>query len=145
MVDEGPPGVKRFRAYASAAVILLMAAAGASATASVPIGVRTVVITIRHSQFSVSKLDVKPGERVRFVVHNTDPIDHELIVGALPVQLRHESGREAHHRAKPGEVSVPLFETATTPYTFGEAGTVLFGCHLPGHWDYGMQGRITVG
>lgn len=106
--------------------------------------VRTIVLTIHHSRFSAGTLMVRGGEKVRFVVRNKDPIDHELIVGPMDVQLRHESGRERRHPPVPGEVSVPLFETASTTYTFDGSAPVWFGCHLPGHWDYGMQGRIVV-
>jgi uncharacterized cupredoxin-like copper-binding protein len=87
---------------------------------------------------------VPRGQTVRFVVRNTDPIDHELIVGSMDVQDRHESGREASHPPVPGEVSVPLLATARTSYTFDDRGTVWFGCHLPGHWAYGMRGRVVV-
>ncbi len=135
------------RALRAPAVILLFVVAGAvcaSAFASVPVGVRTVVITIRHSRFSVSSLEVKRGQEVRFVVHNTDPIDHELIVGPMEVQNRHEDGRERWHPPVPGEVTVPLYKAASTSYRFDKRGTVWFGCHLPGHWDYGMRGRINV-
>jgi uncharacterized cupredoxin-like copper-binding protein len=135
----------RLRAGATVAgVVLAIAALASSAAGTIPLRTRTVTLTIHHSRFSFSHLDVKKGERVRFVVHNTDPIDHELIVGPMPVQLRHESGREAHHGARDGEVSVPLFKTASTAYTFDEPGDVWFACHLPGHWRYGMQGTITV-
>jgi uncharacterized cupredoxin-like copper-binding protein len=135
----------RVRAGATAiAVLLAIAALASSASGTIPLRTRTVEITIRHSKFSISHLDVQRGERVRFVVSNDDPIDHELIVGPMPVQLRHESGREAHHGARDGEVSVPLFRTASTAYTFREPGEVWFACHLPGHWNYGMQGTIAV-
>jgi uncharacterized cupredoxin-like copper-binding protein len=83
---------------------------------------------------------------VRFVVHNTDPIAHELIVGDQSVQDAHEVGTDASHGGRPGEISVPPGTTATTTYRFGPSGgpAVLFGCHLPGHWAYGMHGTITV-
>ena len=136
----------RVRAGAAAiGVLVAVAALASSASGTIPLRTRTVTITIHHSRFSVSHLDVKKGERVRFVVRNTDPIDHELIVGPMPVQLRHESGREAHHGTRDGEVGVPLFRTASTEYTFDEPGEVWFACHLPGHWRYGMQGTIAVG
>jgi uncharacterized cupredoxin-like copper-binding protein len=106
--------------------------------------VRTVVLTIHHSRFSANTLMARPGEKVRLVVRNEDPIDHELIVGPMDVQLRHESGRERWHPPVPGEVSVRLFDTAKTTYTFDTTEPVWFGCHLPGHWDYGMQGRFVV-
>ena len=106
---------------------------------------RTVELSVRHSKFSLDELRVRPGETVRFVLRNTDPIPHELIVGDQSVQDVHELGTEAHHGDRPGEVSVAPGATAVTTYRFGRAGgRILFGCHLPGHWAYGMKGTITV-
>jgi uncharacterized cupredoxin-like copper-binding protein len=107
---------------------------------------RTVELTVHHSHFSLDDLHVRPGETIRFVVRNTDPIPHELIVGDQAVQDTHEVGTESHHGERAGEVSVAPGATAVTTYRFGAAGgRLLFGCHLPGHWAYGMQGTITVG
>jgi uncharacterized cupredoxin-like copper-binding protein len=106
---------------------------------------RTVELTVHHSRFSLDELHVRPGETIRFVLRNTDPIPHELIVGDQSVQDIHELGTESHHGERPGEVSVAPGSTAVTTYRFGAAGgRLLFGCHLPGHWDYGMKGTITV-
>jgi len=107
---------------------------------------RTVELTVHHSRFSLEELHVRPGETIRFVLRNTDPIPHELIVGDQSVQDIHAVGTESHHGERPGEVSVAPGATAVTTYRFGSAGArLLFGCHLPGHWDYGMRGTITVG
>lgn len=35
-------------------------------------------------------------------------------------------------------------EEAETTYTFSSGDDILFGCHLPSHWGYGMRGEITV-
>ena len=104
----------------------------------------SVVLSVRHSRFAPSVVDVAAGTRVRFVVRNADPIAHELIVGDQAVQDAHEKGSEEHHGDVPGEVSVPAGSTASTTYSFERPGTVLFGCHLPGHWAYGMQGVVRV-
>lgn len=106
--------------------------------------VRTLVLDIRFSKFSESSISVRPGETVRIVVRNHDPIPHELIVGDMAVQERHENGTEAYHGEVPGEVTIPQNGVAETTYTFPARPTqpILFGCHLPGHWDYGMQGAI---
>lgn len=125
-------------ALALAAIGLLGACAPASA------GVRTIVVDIEHSRFVPSQVTVERGETVRFVIDNHDPIDHEFIVGDQEVQEVHESGTEAHHGAKPGEVSVAAQTEASTTYTFRRGEDLLFGCHLPAHWDYGMRGTITV-
>jgi uncharacterized cupredoxin-like copper-binding protein len=112
-------------------------------------GARTVVVTMRHSRFEPAAVRVDPGERVRFVLRNTDPIDHEFILGDDAVQRRHEQGRERqHHGDVPGERSVPAGQEAATTYAFPAAldGRVLaFACHLPGHYAYGMHGTVRVG
>lgn len=123
------------------AVVALVAFAACAPAAS---GQRTVVLDIEHSRFSPQRLEFQRGETVRFVVTNGDPIDHELIIGDEDVQDIHEKGTEPHHGAKNGEVSVPSGQTAETSYTFTETGTLIFGCHLPGHYDHGMRGEIEV-
>lgn len=129
-----------------AVALVGLAAASAPAAAgpeAVP-GRRTVEIRIEYSRFAISQLDVRPGETIRFVVRNTDPIPHEFIVGDQAVQDAHERGTEAYHPPRPGEVTVLAGQTMTTTFTFGEQD-LLFGCHLPGHWAYGMRGVVNVG
>jgi uncharacterized cupredoxin-like copper-binding protein len=105
----------------------------------------SVAIGIEHSRFAPARFSFKAGETVRFVLTNNDPIDHEFILGDKAVQKRHEVGRDRHHHGEvPGEVSVPAGETRTTTYTFSEAGTLIIGCHLPGHFAYGMRGTVRV-
>jgi len=105
---------------------------------------RIVEVTIHYSRFDPSTLSFEPGTTVRFEIRNTDPIDHEFILGDEEVQAIHERGTEAHHGARPGEISIPAGTTRITTYTFAEAGRLIFGCHLPGHYAYGMRGTVTV-
>jgi uncharacterized cupredoxin-like copper-binding protein len=120
-------------------------AAAASRGAAARANDGTIRITIHYSRFEPADLAVEPGETVRFVIVNTDPIDHELILGDAEVQQVHEEGTEAHHPPRPGEVSVPAGETVVTTYTFPEiGGPLIFGCHLPGHYDFGMRGLVTI-
>ncbi len=102
------------------------------------------MISIEHSRFIPSQITAEAGRTITFVVRNDDPIAHEFIIGDAQVQQRHENGTERHHGARPGEISVPAGATRTTTYTFAGAGTLLIGCHLPGHYDYGMRGEITL-
>jgi uncharacterized cupredoxin-like copper-binding protein len=105
---------------------------------------RTVTVSIHYSEFRPEHLTVSAGTTVRFVVDNRDPIDHELIVGNREVQERHENGTEPRHGGVPGEVTAPAGSEVETTYTFDRPGVVLFGCHLPGHYGYGMRGTIRV-
>jgi uncharacterized cupredoxin-like copper-binding protein len=137
----------KLRAAAAAVVLTLLVGATAmtrGAAARATDG--TVRITIHYSSFEPDGLAVKPGETVRFVIVNTDPIDHEFILGDQRVQDVHEKGTEAHHAPRPGEVSVPAGETVVTTYTFPKiSGSLIFGCHLPGHYDFGMHGTVLIG
>ena len=123
-------------------VLALAAACGGNATASIP---RTVTLAMHHSRFTPASFSVTAGTTVRIVVRNADPIDHELIVGDQATQDRHERGRDAHHHGVvPGEVSVAAGEAVVTTYRFDRPGQYIYGCHLPGHWDYGMRGVVQV-
>lgn len=122
----------------------IVALAALAACSPAQSGERTIVIDIEHSAFSPQRLEFRQGETVRFIVKNGDPIDHEFIIGNEQVQELHENGTERHHDDKDGEISIPAGEEADTTYTFEEAGRLIFGCHLPGHYDYGMRGEIRV-
>ena len=125
---------------ASALVLLLLAACSARAS----VAEDELTITIEHSRFAPAEIAVEAGSTVTFVIRNEDPIDHEFIIGNEHLQLRHENGTKRHHGARPGEISVPAGAVRKTTYTFIEPGTLLIGCHLPGHYDYGMRGEITI-
>jgi uncharacterized cupredoxin-like copper-binding protein len=107
-------------------------------------GGRTVDVTIHFSRFSVASVSVSPGETVRFVIHNEDPIDHEFIVGDRNVQRVHENGTEPSHGARPGEVTALAGAMVETTYTFPAVPEhIEFACHLPGHYAYGMHGLFV--
>ena len=123
-------------------VLAALPGCGASDAASS----RSFEVTIRQSTFFPGEMSFEPGDTVTFVIENTDPIDHEFILGDEEVQDHHEKGRDKHHRGNvPGEVSVPAGETRTTTYTFTEEGDLILGCHLPRHYEYGMRGVVEVG
>jgi uncharacterized cupredoxin-like copper-binding protein len=129
------------RRVAALALLALSLAACAPGEGAEP---RTVTLTIRYSRFQPGHLSIAEGTTVRFVVDNRDPIAHELIVGDQEVQDLHETGTGHHHGAVPGEISAPAGSTVETTYTFDQPGEILFGCHLPGHYTYGMRGTIRV-
>jgi uncharacterized cupredoxin-like copper-binding protein len=125
------------------AAVALPACSAASAAPSV----RTVAVTIHFSHFSPAHLHMPAGTTVRFRITNTDPIDHEFILGDQAVQDEMEQTTETvHDGSVPGIVSVPALSTATTIVTLPRrtGGSLLYACHLPGHYAYGMRGLLTI-
>jgi uncharacterized cupredoxin-like copper-binding protein len=129
----------------AAAGALLAAGLLAAGCARAEAGQQTVVVTMHHSRFQPAVVRVPAGGTVRFVLRNSDPIDHEFILGDDAVQRRHERGRERHHHGQvPGEISVAAGQEAATTYAFPAGGTLEFACHLPGHYAYGMRGLVEI-
>jgi uncharacterized cupredoxin-like copper-binding protein len=126
------------------AALLLILALGTLGCSSVAAGER-VTIRIHYSSFDPQQVTVPVGVPVTFVLVNDDPINHEWIVGDAAVHVRHRTGTEPHHGARPTEVSIPALTTLETTVTFPERGIFAYICHLPGHEAYGMTGIVTVG
>jgi uncharacterized cupredoxin-like copper-binding protein len=113
-------------------------------------------------RYQPASIMVRAGRRVTFAVHNAGRLPHEFILGDRATQLDHERQMQAappgtgdtHTHAHPhdpaaspsgaGAVTVPPGETRNLSWTFDKPGTVLYGCHVLGHWAAGMKGTIVV-
>ena len=105
-----------------------------------------MTVTIQHSRFVPDVIHAPANAAVRFTVVNNDPIAHEFLLGDKSRQAQHEAGTEAAHGDRPGELTLPPYTTASTIYRFrGAGGRIHLGCHVPGHWDYGMRATVLVG
>jgi uncharacterized cupredoxin-like copper-binding protein len=101
-------------------------------------------IGIHFSHFTPNEVVATAGTPVTVTLVNTDPIDHEWLVGDAAFHERHRTGTELHHGARPNEVSIPAGATVTTTVTFQQPGDYPYICHLPGHEAYGMVGVLHV-
>ena len=124
-----------------AIAVLTGLAANAVARSNDPI---EIPITIHYSHYEPASVTVPVGRPVTFVITNTDPIDHEWIVGDAAVQQRHRVGTEVVHDAIPTEQMIPAGETRVTTITFAQTGSLQYICHLPGHEAYGMVGVVMI-
>jgi uncharacterized cupredoxin-like copper-binding protein len=103
-----------------------------------------IPITIHFSHYDRAAVTVPAGRPVTFVITNTDPIDHEWIVGDAALHERHRTGTEPVHNARPTEITIPARSERRTTVTFGAPGSLQYICHLPGHEAYGMVGTVTI-
>ena len=103
-----------------------------------------IPITIHYSHFDPATVRVPAGLPITFVITNTDPIDHEWIVGDAATHERHRTGTEPVHDARPTEITIPAGTERRTTVTFAASGSELFICHLPGHEAYGMVGTVVI-
>jgi len=122
---------------------------GAPAAASE--ATRIVKITMLDMGFDPSELRVRPGEIVRFVITNTSTVDHEFTLGDAATEAEHRremSEMTAHGHGMehddPNAITVKAGETRELTWKFGAGGVVEYDCNIPGHYEAGMHGVITV-
>lgn len=101
--------------------------------------------------FDPAEVTVAAGETVTFEVTNSDTIEHDFTLGDEAAQDEHEEEMRAMDdadgemgHAEANAVVVPAGETASITWTFTEPGTVIYGCHQPGHYDADMRGEVIV-
>jgi uncharacterized cupredoxin-like copper-binding protein len=117
------------------------------------VGVAVAGLLLMHGLDSVvanlepADITVSAGETVTFRLINRGNLVHDFTLGDQATQNKHEAemmemGGMDH--GDPNVVVIPAGETAELTWTFTNAGTVLIGCHQPGHYAPGMTGRVTV-
>jgi uncharacterized cupredoxin-like copper-binding protein len=123
----------------------------AAQPADVATAARTVDIeTTDALKFEPPSVEVRRGETVAFKVTNAGHIDHEFEVGDAAFQDRHETEMKdmgadmSGMNDEPTGFVVPPGQTKTIAFTFAASGSVLYGCHEPGHYAGGMKGTINV-
>ena len=98
-------------------------------------------------RFTPSKVKVKRGETVRFVVRNSGKVMHEMVIGTEAALRRHAELMMKHpgmEHDEPYMAHVPPGGKEEIAWTFTKAGTFMYGCLVPGHWEAGMKGTVVV-
>lgn len=110
---------------------------------------RTIRITMTDDmRFSPDSIEVKPGETIRFVVHNAGKMMHEMVIGTKKELDEHAAmmakfpGME---HDEPYMTHVGPGKTGTILWTFNRPGTFQFACLIAGHYQAGMVGQVRVG
>ncbi|HWI13302.1 MAG TPA: cupredoxin family protein [Burkholderiales bacterium] len=109
---------------------------------------RTVKISMSDTmRFSPDKLQLKRGETVRFVVTNNGKTMHELVLGTMDDLKRHaELMRKfpGMEHDEPYMAHVAPGKAETIAWQFTRPGDFYYGCLIPGHFEAGMIGKVTV-
>lgn len=104
-------------------------------------------------RFKPDQVQVKVGETVTFRIVNVATVEHDFTLGDEAVQAQHEkemqdmtgAGHDMHAMGDTANaIHVAPGATKDLTWTFTAAGTLLYGCHEPGHYVSGMKGTITV-
>ncbi|WP_426204080.1 cupredoxin domain-containing protein [Pseudomonas sp. TWP3-1] len=135
---------------------------------------RSIEVVMGDMSFDPQVIQIKAGETVRFVLVNKGQLLHEFNLGDAAMHARHQqemlqmqqsgmltptSMKEMSHdmagmdhgatghamkHDDPNSVLVEPGKTAELTWTFGKATSLEFACNIPGHYQAGMVGKLTV-
>jgi uncharacterized cupredoxin-like copper-binding protein len=109
---------------------------------------RTISIAMTDNmRFVPDKIVVKRGETIRLSLRNEGKMLHEMVIGTKAVLDEHAALMlkfpDMEHD-EPYMVHVPAGMTGEIVWTFNRTGEFEFACLIPGHYQAGMVGRISV-
>ena len=132
---------------------------------------RSIEVVMGDMSFTPKAIEIKAGETVRFVLVNKGQLLHEFNLGDAAMHAKHQqemlqmqqSGmltptgmKEMDHGSMagmdhgsmkhddPNSVLVEPGKTAELTWTFTKATSLEFACNIPGHYQAGMVGKLTV-
>jgi uncharacterized cupredoxin-like copper-binding protein len=109
---------------------------------------RTIIIDMTDMmRFTPQEIAIKQGETVRFLVANKGKLMHEMVIGTMDELKEHGELMKQHpgmEHDEPYLAHVSPGKKQDLVWQFTKAGEFHYACLVPGHFEAGMIGKITV-
>jgi len=129
---------------------------------------RSVEVVMGDMSFNPKAIEIKAGETVRFVLINEGKLPHEFNLGDKAMHAEHQKemlamqgklftagmnhegmdhgqmGHGAHGHDAGNTVLVQPGQRAELTWTFRKSAPIEFACNVPGHYQAGMVGPLTI-
>ena len=111
---------------------------------------RTVTVPMMETDdgmvFEPAELAFAAGETVRIMITNAGELEHEFVMDTMEKNEAHKAlmAKMDMEHDDPNSVRLDPGKEGEIVWTFSNAGTFEFACLIPGHYESGMHGPITV-
>lgn len=113
---------------------------------------RTLEITMLEKDdgsmvYEPAVLTVKKGETVRLKLTNKGESDHEFVMDEHMANMKHKEAMTKYpdmEHADPNAIRLESGKSGEIIWTFSNTGKFEFACLIPGHYEAGMRGDVTV-
>jgi uncharacterized cupredoxin-like copper-binding protein len=98
-------------------------------------------------RFTPAHITVKRGETVKLVATNKGQVLHELVLGTADELRKHAEMMKKFpgmEHDEPHMAHVKPGKSGEIVWQFTKAGEFQFACLIPGHFEAGMVGKVTV-
>jgi uncharacterized cupredoxin-like copper-binding protein len=101
----------------------------------------------KQKLFTPSRIEVRRGEQIRFILENDDADDHEFVLATAADNQNHAEQMkkfpDMDHNT-PNAKRVRPFQNGELLWQFTRRGEFEFACLISGHYEAGMHGQISV-
>jgi len=130
---------------------------------------RSITVEMYDNYYEPEKIEVTPGETVRFVVENKGKLVHEFNIGTPDMHEAHQEemmmmvehgiiqGGKLNHdmmemdmgngqsmkHDDPNSVLLEPGQSKEVVWKFTEESSLEFACNVPGHYEAGMYGEVN--
>ena len=97
--------------------------------------------------FEPSVLNINKGETVRFRLTNKGDSVHEFVMDEHMGNMAHKKAMAKYpdmEHADPNAISLESGKSGEIVWTFSNAGEFEFAGMIPGHYEAGMRGDLTI-
>ncbi|TPN51502.1 plastocyanin/azurin family copper-binding protein [Mesorhizobium sp. B1-1-7] len=113
---------------------------------------RTIAISMVENEdgsmaFDPVSVTVKRGETVRLAFTNEGEYDHEFVMDTHEQVMKHKAGMDRlpdMEHADPNAIRIGSQGRGEIVWAFTSVGRFEFACLIPGHYELGMKGVLTV-
>jgi uncharacterized cupredoxin-like copper-binding protein len=109
---------------------------------------RTITLTMSDTmRFTPDTITVKQGETIKIVLKNGGAQLHELVIGTKKELEEHAALMvkfPTMEHSEPYMAHIAPGKTGHIIWHFNKPGNFDFACLIPGHYQAGMVGKITV-
>ena len=131
---------------------------------------RTIEIEMYDNYYYPTQIEVKKGETIKFIVKNLGELVHEYNIGTKEMHIKHQpemaklveheillADKIDHEKMKKmakkdhslghshsNSVLLEPNETGEIIWKFSKDISLEMACNMPGHYETGMVGKITI-
>ena len=112
---------------------------------------RTIQVSMREDGkkmlYEPSRIEVRQGEQIRFVISNDGIYNHEFMLATIPENRKHAELMKKFpdmEHTEPNATRLAVSQHGELLWKFTKAGEFEYACLIPGHYEAGMHGKITV-
>lgn len=113
---------------------------------------QTIQVTMKETDdgkmlFMPASVKVKEGQTVRFAIRNAGETDHEFVLDTEEEVMEHKKVMEKFPEMEhddPNSVRLTPGKSGEIIWKFTKSGDLKFACLIPGHFEAGMHGDLTV-